>query len=118
MSPFLKLSRLLDDLSLDGRFFQSSGAEALKDLAVKVFSLVLGLSSKFPLFEHNPSLAGLCGDMSSCRYCGPSPCSDLYVSTKILYAIHCLIGSQCRLFWQSEALSYLDFLSTNHAHMF
>ena len=57
-------------------------------------------------------------DMSLCKYCGPIPCTHLYVRIRILKAILCLIGNQCRCFKAGVALSYLDLLNTKHAHIF
>ena len=63
-------------------------------------------------------LVGFGLDISFCKYCGPIPCTHLYVRVRILKAIRCLTGSQCNCSRACAALSNLDLLSTKHAHMF
>ena len=119
LRSFLKLSRVFADLISFGNLFQSVGPDTLKDLSTKVLHLVLGITSKCGSVEDlRLFLVAFGFVISFCKYCGPISCTHLYVRIKILKAIHCLTGSQCKCSRAWVVLSYLDLLNTKHAHMF
>ena len=119
LRSFLKLSRVCADMIFFGNLFQSIGPDTLKDLSAKVLHLVLGITNKYgSVADLRLFLVAFGFDISFCKYCGPIPCTGLYVRVRILKAICCLTGSQCKCSRACVALSNLDLLSTKCAHMF
>ena len=93
---FLKLFKLRQCLTSDGKSFQILGAAFEKARSPKhCRSVFLGISSTIWLFERR-FLKGLFNFTSSLRYWGARPWMHLYAVSAILYLILCSTGSQWR----------------------
>ena len=117
---FLKTFRYWIDLVLLGNTFQSLGAATRKDLSPKDFRLDFCMTRRLILFDWE-DLSWLFGVKRSRRstiYFGAMPFIALYVRSRILYAISCLIGSQCN--WRSTGVicSELRVLNTRRTAQF
>ena len=116
---FLKTFRYWINLVPLGNKFKSLGAATRKDLSPKDFRLDLCMTRRLILFEEDLSwLFGVKRSRRSTIYFGSMPFVALYVRSSILYAISCLIGSQCS--WRSSVVicSELRALDTRRAAQF
>ena len=80
-------------------WFHKVGGATLNDLSANVLCHVFGITNKpVSLLDLNWCLGVGVLVISFCRYFGPVWCRHLYVRTRILKVILCLIGSQCSSF--------------------
>ena len=115
-SFFFKMSRFSESLMDFGSWFHNVGAEYLKDCGAKVWYLTFGMCSRLPvLLECMLSHVFFFMLIRSCKYFGAM---SVMHHVRILYSIHCCMGSKCTFFSAHVELKYLFLFRTSLAQMF